>query len=377
MTDARPAPGTNVYSKLGKYHSTLRFYRYDRPEPFKPGTLNPTGTYIFPLPINLTDNTSTQWETGALETVGDIFNMNVAGGLGALGLRKVGEEVVNLGSSAAAALQSMVKTGPIGAQAGKNLMAGFKDTIKPEQMTSAIQQSIGLAPNPNEAVTLKGPGSLRSFNFTWQFFPENAEESRKVKQVIQELRQRSLPSSTFGKDTGVLNYPDMVIMNFYPWDSTGGTENDVYGWTTRSIIRMKKCVITEIGVNYSPNGIPAFFEGTEMPVSIQLTIGLRELEYILSEDYVDASDDGKFWRENRVKGALAAAVGGAIIGSNLGGGAGAAVGALAGGGVAALDGFVDLVMTTDATGAVPPENPNGDNANPPEQTPNPVQDSTT
>jgi hypothetical protein len=40
-----------------------------------------------------------------------------------------------------------------------------------------------------------------------------------------------------------------------------------------------------VNVNYNAFGTPGFFEGTQWPISYQLTISFREIEYLLSNDW--------------------------------------------------------------------------------------------
>ena len=40
-----------------------------------------------------------------------------------------------------------------------------------------------------------------------------------------------------------------------------------------------------VNVNYNAFGTPGFFEGTQLPISYQLTISFKEIEYLLSDDW--------------------------------------------------------------------------------------------
>jgi hypothetical protein len=54
------------------------------------------------------------------------------------------------------------------------------------------------------------------------------------------------------------------------------------------IIKIKKCVVKSFNVNYTPVNVPAFFDGNPSaphPVAITCTIHLKELEYMLSNDW--------------------------------------------------------------------------------------------
>lgn len=272
-----------VYRGIGEYYCTLQFAEYKRPRPFDNFAFKRVGTkYILPIPLQLFDNVGVDYTTTSLETVGDLINFRGSepvGGAGSVGgavALRVGGSIVNGGIQGAADMM-----GGLG-RAGRFIGQQAGNLFNAAQMDSAIQSSIGFAPNPNQTVSFNGP-RLRELNFSWTFLPQSREESTNVSNFIKELKRRSLPTSQFGINAGVLKYPNMVRMNFFPWDKGG--ERDHYGWTENSFIRLKRCVIERVAVNYAPSNIPAFFEGTKQPVATQVEITLKELEYMMSEDF--------------------------------------------------------------------------------------------
>jgi hypothetical protein len=103
-----------------------------------------------------------------------------------------------------------------------------------------------------------------------------------------------LPRSVFGSDTGVMAYPNMILMNFYPWDDGATDGNNPYGWTKNSIIKMKRCVIDRFAVNYAPNNVPAYFQGGQgAPIAIQIEMSLMEMEYMMAEDFMGGVDSAE------------------------------------------------------------------------------------
>jgi hypothetical protein len=154
--------------------------------------------------------------------------------------------------------------------------------IGSEQFTSALQNQLGISPNPNPSVQFTGP-DLRTFSLSWSFYPRTKVESENIDYMIRQLKASALPSHTITDSTAILNYPDLVQINFFPWDS-GGADNQ-WGWTDRSILRIKKCFMTNVRVSYSEFGNPAFFEGTKLPVAYRLNISFQETEYMLSENW--------------------------------------------------------------------------------------------
>lgn len=269
-------------SNLGPYYMRLRVGEYKRPKPFEKSTFTDQAVFMLPLPNELRDEVSAHWSSSDLETVGDVLNGSVAGGIGAVGLRKSGDLVRGAGGLLADVMGAAADT--VGMNPGgivDRAASSVGDLFPAERITSAIQSQVGLAPNPNPVVTFQGP-ALRDFTFSWAFYPKNATESKNIKKMIEILKARSLPQNYMTKTASVLQYPSMTQLNFYPWDK-GGTGN--WGWSSSSIIKLKRCVMTTVNANYAPFGTPGFFAGTNLPTSIQLTIGFKELEYMLANDW--------------------------------------------------------------------------------------------
>jgi hypothetical protein len=73
----------------------------------------------------------------------------------------------------------------------------------------------------------------------------------------------------------------MCKVKFYPWARNGGES----GRAERDLYVIKQCMISDIDINYAPNGVPSFFAGTSLPTLIQLRLGLQEIEYHTQRDY--------------------------------------------------------------------------------------------
>lgn len=373
-TNAQAKPSqSSTYEKLGPYYCKLSFARYSRQKPFDNATFNSQKVIILPLPLELMDTTSVDYTTNKLEIVGDILNMNVGSFAAGIGLRMSGDQISQAGGAAMGALAQR-----LGGSA--DMASGLSQEIQqkvlqPDQITSALQAQLGLAPNPNLVVNFQGP-RLREFSFSWTFYPETPNESRNIKNAIQEMRKRSLPFSVQSGSTGVLGYPDMVLINFYPWDNGTAVNGNNYGWTENSIIRIKRCVIDRVSANYAPNNVPAFFEGTTLPVAIRLELSLREIEYMMAEDYMVGEyrngefvgDEANAFRNpSETSMTIAGVAGGAIIGGSVGGTPGAVVGGVVGGVVTATQN-IDQAAST-------PAGPGGTSQPAqPQTTPNPVQE---
>lgn len=252
-------------SILDTYHVKLSVGEYLRPRPFEKSKWEKKYSIILPLPSELRDGTSVSYTQQDQEFVADVLNGDI--GSGAMGqvLRNTGQAIGAL-------------TGGV-----------TNEMLPPERVTSAIQQLFGTAPNPNPAVMFQGP-NLRRFGFNWLLQPRNKTESDKISRIVKKLKASALPRNIVADSAALLKYPHLCQLNFFPWD-TQYAGND-WGWGDKSIIKIKKCFMTNVDVDYTPGNLPAFYEGTHAPAVARLSIEFQEIEYMLSNDW-DESAVGK------------------------------------------------------------------------------------
>jgi hypothetical protein len=133
-----------------------------------------------------------------------------------------------------------------------------------------VSQGIGAVPNPHIQAIFSGV-PLRTHRFEWTFSPRNANESQQLMNLLKAMKAYALPSySTLG--TAALAYPFLC----QPELKIAGSEQ---------LIKFQPCLIQSIELNYSPQGIPAFFEGTSHPAFIEVSISMLETQIQTSRDY--------------------------------------------------------------------------------------------
>lgn len=274
---------------LGIYYTQLSIGPYKRNNnAFTLSEFAPTYIVHLPLPTELRDDTTVGYSPVNLETVGDFLDTNKRAGLGeAAALRNIGNLAQAGISGTSSGFGRLTEgRGPLAKLAGGamgGLTGALQSLVPAEQISSAIQQKMGAAPNPNPSVAFQGP-VLRDFTLTWAFYPKNPTESATIDKLIRNLKARALPSNNRDNGGAVLNYPHICQLNFYPWDGKG-TRRGEHGHSTESIIKIKKCFMSGVNANYNAFGTPGFFEGTQLPISYQLTINFKEIEYLLSDDW--------------------------------------------------------------------------------------------
>lgn len=278
----QPEETTVFNSMLGEYYMRILLGPYSRPEPFESADWKPELAVFLPLPQELRDDTAVGYNNIDLNSVGDLINGDGAG-FAAAALRnsgKLAEGAAQALGAAGSMAGNIVGSSALGKYMGDAAQNTAETLFPPDQVTSAIQQSLGLAPNPNPSVAFSGP-QLREFSYSWILMAKNKQESANIKNLIKRLKAAALPENGDG-GAAVLRYPWMCQLNFFPWDR-GGTGH--WYWTDNSIIRIKKCVMSSVNVNYTPSNVPAFFHDSKHAVAVQISINFKELEYMLSSDW--------------------------------------------------------------------------------------------
>jgi hypothetical protein len=253
---------------LGEYYFSMKFADYVRPAPQAKGELKFTEAFVLPLPRELKES----------------FDI------------KVSEKDQGMAGGIADAATAYFTEGSNfnTAQAAQTLLLS-KLVQASGEFGDAIGQFAGAVPNPHVAAIFSGV-SLRTHRFEWTFAPRNADESATLQDIIWKLKSNALPSySTNG--TAALQYPQLVQIDLYPW---AGKDND-----PDRLIRFKPCMLSDVSINYSPQGIPSFFHGTRRPTFIQLSLEFLETEIWTSNAYGRQGND----RIDDIKKLLAEAVG--------------------------------------------------------------------
>lgn len=139
--------------------------------------------------------------------------------------------------------------------------------------TGGISKITGLAPNPRKEQIFKHV-NFRTFTFDYQFYPRDAQEAQNVLNIIYQFKLHMHPEF---KDANnfLYVYPSEFDIFYY----VNGQEN-------MNVNRHTSCVLTDMTVNYSPNGqFTSFADG--MPTQINVTLTFKELATLTKEKIQD------------------------------------------------------------------------------------------
>jgi Tail-tube assembly protein len=140
-------------------------------------------------------------------------------------------------------------------------------------MAAANSKALGLAANPKKEQIFKGV-DFRTFAFDYQFYPRSAEEAQNVLRIIEQFKYHMHPEF---KDTNnfIYVYPSEFDVFYYQ-----GTKENM------NLHRHTSCVLSEMNVNYTPNGsFTTFANG--MPTQINVTLSFKELALLSKEKIKD------------------------------------------------------------------------------------------
>lgn len=121
----------------------------------------------------------------------------------------------------------------------------------------------GLAQNPKKEQAFKNV-DFRTFSFDYKFAPKSSSEARNVLNIIQAFKYHMHPEFK-SQDAFLYIYPSEFDIVYYH----GANEN-------LNIHRHTSCVLTEMNVNYTPNGVFTTFDDG-MPTQIDVTLTFKEL----------------------------------------------------------------------------------------------------
>lgn len=178
----------------------------------------------------------------------------------------------------------------IAAETLKALQSGNKSNIADVGLSSAanialrngsqagaVSAATGLAANPKKEQVFKGV-EFRTFTFEYQFFPRSRDEAANVQDIIKQFKYHMHPEFK-GAGELLFIYPSEFDIIYY----ANGTEN-------KNIHKHTSCVLTEMSINYTPNGMfNTFYDsktGGGMPTQININLTFRELQ-ILNKDLVE------------------------------------------------------------------------------------------
>jgi len=176
------------------------------------------------------------------------------------------------------------------AQKAAGLVDGLAQITNTElNASSAINALTGAVRNPRQEQIFNGVG-MRTFSFTFNFFPKNAKESRLVRDICSLFRFHAYPESVGGN--AFWRFPSEFEIKFM--DNTYPTANPfqqiqgLFGLGDEDaekaveniwINRIGRVVCTGVDIEYFPNDSMSTFRNGA-PTAVNLTLSFQETHHM-------------------------------------------------------------------------------------------------
>jgi hypothetical protein len=159
-------------------------------------------------------------------------------------------------------------------EAARRSGAAFVEALAgSEGAIQLLNRTLGQADNPFMEVLFSTMG-VREFTYNFNFAPRNSDETMEVQQIIQLFRFHMAPEMQ-GANARYLTLPSEFDIHYmFKGKNGNGKENDYFN-------RIATCVCTNVDVNYTPNGVRSFEDGS--PTQIQMGLTFRETEILTKE----------------------------------------------------------------------------------------------
>lgn len=155
------------------------------------------------------------------------------------------------------------------------------DSLSNDDIFGALS---GAILNPNTELLFQST-DMRNFQLRFKLVPRNFDEGSQINEIIRVFKKSMLPShqvsgvfkvKTEGVKNGFISVPDLCRVSFM----RNGVEHEY-------LPKFKMCAITQVDVNYTPDGTYAtYYDG--QPVAIELILNFQETKLLFSEDIAEA-----------------------------------------------------------------------------------------
>jgi hypothetical protein len=143
----------------------------------------------------------------------------------------------------------------------------------------ALDAKRGAVMNPHKALVYQGPGGFRTFSFTYKFSPASIDEAKAAADIVYFFKYHMHPSMDAnepavgqgarqsGRQAAMfksinLKYPDEFLLEIIPRSKPQKRELGKPTDNTQKnpLFRIDRCFLETCTVDYSTDGVPAFFQ---------------------------------------------------------------------------------------------------------------------
>ena len=136
---------------------------------------------------------------------------------------------------------------------------------------AAIDKGLGRSINPNAELVFKNV-PFRSFNFPFEFSPKNEKEKEDIQKILSLFKFHMMPEKA---GEGYLTAPAQFQITYMYRDGA-----NMY------IPKISRCALTDMSIDYSPEGVFTTFKGDDKgaaPVLTKMDLSFTEMEIMTKE----------------------------------------------------------------------------------------------
>jgi hypothetical protein len=158
----------------------------------------------------------------------------------------------------------------------------------PGDIARNVNTATGNLINPRETLAFEGV-QLRSHSFTWDLYPSNVDDSKRIQEIISIMKRSILPRTqdiSFGSGDSeyrigkaFLKYPHVLEMY-------------LIGVRDGYFVKYKPCFVTNMTVDYGAGGSVAMLKGGR-PAGVTISLTMQELQIETAHDYGEEALDDK------------------------------------------------------------------------------------
>jgi len=225
----------------------------------------------------ITDSVAIYLPAVAKDTLGADYT---AGATGLAGLAAAGGvdfvQAMQRNDFEGAAKELVGATNTIMGEAVKKSAAGIADLVLGAEGAGSLDifnKAFGQAENPYMEVVFNNI-EMRKFEYSFVFQPRNEDERDDVQAIIKLFRFHMAPELK-GSNARYLTLPSTFDIHYmYQTDENIANENGFYS-------KISTCVLESCDVDYSPDGVSSFADGS--PTKIGMTLSFSENELLTKE----------------------------------------------------------------------------------------------
>ena len=230
-----------------------------------PTTSRITDSVALYLPADISDGLTAQY--GGIDT--GILGLLAAGGADFMANMRKNDYEAAAGALVGGATQ-------IAGEALRRMGGELADMLSGAEGGSAVglaTKAFGQAVNPYMEVMFEGT-QLREYSYKFSFTPKNQQETADVQAIIKLFRFHMMPELK-GKNHRYLTLPSTFDIHYmYQHSKDYASENSFYS-------KIATCVLNNVDVNYTPDGVNSFQSGA--PTRITMDLKFKETELMTKE----------------------------------------------------------------------------------------------